>query len=202
VWLQFEDPDELGSSNFAINTGTLSLPAGIATESDPHRDTSDPYEGSACASFISSGPGSFGFSLGGSTVMDFTDGRIQMAIEPDGVSGVEAWFEWGSDADNRFVLFFETGVPKVFLRRGGVGTIAITSSGGAISDGNWHLIEWTSISGTMTLYVDSVSVGTASAGGAFTQAAFGNQVRWGRVAYAAEAYFLGRMDDFRLYRLS
>lgn len=205
VYWDFETPGEFGPLGSATNKGTLPLTA--TSHNTPNQTALDHYAGAQCMQF-DNGTAYFDVALGGSTMLDFNEATIQYALKPytgspgGGPDGPQVHFCWDKDLNNRFILYMTDRVPTLYVRRGG-GT-AITFGGGlsAVALDVWSLWRWEIVAGAITLYVNGVFVATVADAGAYTRAFFGDTVAWGRVAFAADAWFTGRMDEFKLWRLS
>lgn len=208
ILLAFEVPGEIGNAGTAVNTGSLTLPAAVTCNSDVTRDTGVFVEGVASAHLH--GGSYLHTSLGGSSAMDFTDGKIRFFFRPASASGTEILFSWAKDGNNQCNIYLIDRVAQVYIRRGGGTAATIVSSGGPVTQNAWSVLEWEAASGTVTLRIadnstdvgDLVDVGTCAAGGAFTNAQFGDPIALGSVAYTPFGEFQGYLDSFKLWRNS
>lgn len=205
IYWDFETPGEFGALGSAANKGTLPITA--ISHSTPNQTASDHYAGTQCMQF-DNGTAYFGTDLGGSPMLDFAEAIIQYAVKPytgspgGGPDGPQVHFCWDTDINNRFILYMVDRVPTLYVRRGG-GTAVVFGVGlSATMLDAWSLWRWELIGGEIELFINGVSVASVADGGAYTQAIFGNPVAWGRVAFAADAWFTGRMDEFKMWRLS
>lgn len=207
IYFPFEDAGEgSGGNGVFVNQGSLSFTATCHSAS-VDVSTSSPYSGSRCAEF-NNGSGSFGYNLSGSNMFDFNEAIFQYAIKPrtsTWTTGNQVHFCWDTDLNNRLILYIADMVPTLYVRRGGGTAVVFPSPPSAVTADQWSLWRWEFLAGNITLFIDGVQVATVAdpgAGSGYRQSTFGNPVEWGRVAFAGDAWFVGVMDHFKLWRVS
>lgn len=199
ILFDFETPGEgTGGTGSYVNQGSYAVTA-PAIDGMVDRVTDEQYVG--VASCRLNFTGSFGFSLGGDDDLDIggEGATIEFAYRPFQLSGSPTIFDWGTSSNDRLTASIVTAQPRIAVVRSGVATNldSSVSYGGAIWAA-WKL--HVRPGGTSELFIDGVSGGTAAFPGAFTVAAFGDLLRWGRSASTNTAHCNGWLDHFHWRR--